>query len=581
MQLLLRKISTDSSGVQEYVDSEIEREEILLGSSPRCDIQLLDSGIAAVHARLRKQDGKIQLKAEKGRTFLRNGETCKEALLKEGDEIRIGSQTFSRTSAVPGFDLSLEWHYVEMPGHLLSNAYRTSLSELSFSPRRFSWILALATVLLLGLAPLAEYLWTGEEETVHGARPLSSLWISGPLLPAHQVVLGNDCGACHRSAFVQVRDEACQQCHSDVNNHLAATHPGLDELGEFADFDQFACQNCHKEHNEPQNIVSGSDKLCRTCHENMNPAIEGFSPHDHPEFALNLLQPEVRQLNGTLRVDWQRQKIAREDQPKESNHLKYPHDLHLDVEAVRHPLRDDALQCADCHTLSSDREHFEAISMEQHCADCHDLSFDERNPQKQLPHGSPQAVFDALEAHFVKLAFSEQRSSGFERRRLPGRQRDDENCDKDYDCARGQALREADRQFSQRGCITCHQVDQLPGAEGVERWQVLPVRLNPDWYRDARFDHQSHLTQSDETGDELCLSCHEAGTSTTSADILMPSLQQCTNCHGDKSVGGRVAVNCVACHGYHRSDGAPMSRVNLKLTGAAGELMEGVANGEF
>src|SRR5690606_12399969 len=114
-----------------------------------------------------------------------------------------------------------------------------------------------------------------------------------------------------------------------------------------------------------------------------------------------------------------------------------------------------------------------------------------------------------------------------------------------------QALAEAERQFSQRGCVTCHQVDQMPGAEGVERWQVLPVRLNDDWYSAARFDHQSHLTQAKQRGDALCLSCHKADSSSDSSDILMPTLAQCVDCHGDKSVGGRVAVNCIACHGYH------------------------------
>lgn len=581
MQLLLRKLTSDSSGVEEYLDSEISAEEIVIGSAPQSDIQLLDSGIGGIHARLKIHGEKAVVQAEKGRTVLHNGKAAKQAELAAGDELRIGSQRFVCAEPVPGFDLALEWHFVEMPGHLLANAYRTSLADLNFSPRTLAWSLAIATFVLTGLLPVFAHFFNRVESPVHESLAISDFWSSGPLHSAHQVAIGNDCQACHQSAFVQVKDEACQQCHAEMTDHLSEQHPDLASFGELAIFDQFACQNCHKEHNEPQSIVASSDQLCRNCHQQLEPAIEGFSGEAHPPFALSLLQPEVQQVAGTLSVNWRSEKLTAAMSPQESNHLKYPHDVHLDMEAVRHPRRDDALQCADCHTLSSDREHFEPISMEKHCSSCHELSFDAQNPQKQLPHGSPQDVFDALEAHFVKQAFGDADDDGFTRRRLPGREWEESSCDRDYACARDQALREADRQFSQKGCITCHQVDELIGAEGVERWQVLPVRLNHDWYSDARFDHQSHLTQARQTGDALCLTCHKATTSEASSDILMPALAQCTDCHGDMSVSGRVAVNCIDCHGYHRSDAAPMSRIDLKLTGAANELLRGIANDEL
>jgi predicted CXXCH cytochrome family protein len=209
--------------------------------------------------------------------------------------------------------------------------------------------------------------------------------------------------------------------------------------------------------------------------------------------------------------------------------------------------------------------------MEAHCAGCHELSFDPRKPQKQLPHGSPEAVYDALEAHFVKLAFSPESLDEFERRRLPGQESAEEGCDKDYECAKEQALRETGRQFSQRGCVTCHQVSELEGAEGAERWQVLPVKINHDWYADARFDHESHLTQSGESGDALCIACHSADTSSASSDILMPDIAQCSGCHSDQRHNDRVALDCVSCHDYHRHS----------ATGRIMELMEGAIHGEF
>lgn len=570
MQLLLRQITYDSSGLPEYADSELARDNIVIGRSPQSDIHLLDKGIAAEHARIGKSGEKLRLIAAKGQTFILNGENQKQADLKTGDEIRIGAQTFTCVTAPTGFDLALEWQFVEMPGDALSEAYRTSLTQLKFSSRKASWILFLL-VLLFGLSPLLSDLWQPAKpvsETSSGQvrknMALHKLWQSGPLLPAHELATDNDCSTCHQTPFVQVQDKACQQCHLALEDHIVAgDHP--EDLAEWVGaLDEFTCQNCHKEHNEPESIVARNEGLCLNCHQQMDPAIKGFSQDAHPEFALSFLRPEVTRQNGLLAIDWQLEKLrpqmSRGSAPhatavrgvKETSHLKFPHDTHLDVEAVKHSRRGDALQCADCHTLSSDREHFEPISMEANCASCHDLSFDPRTPQKQLPHGAPEEVYDALEAHFVKLAFSPDTLTGFERRRIPGRTFTEENCDQDYECAKQQALRATGRQFSQRGCVTCHEVSEQESAEGAERWNVLPVKINLNWYADAHFDHQSHLTQWDQTGDAVCSSCHGAASSSESSDVLIPNIEQCVDCHDGKAQSGRVALTCISCHAYHR-----------------------------
>jgi predicted CXXCH cytochrome family protein len=582
MKLLLRKITYDSTGVPEYVDTEVARDDIVIGSSPQSDIQLLDSGIAGDHARFTRKGKELRLVAEKGQSFVCNGKTCRQATVTEGDEILIGAQMFTCSAAPPGFDLALEWQQVELTGDALADAYRTSLNQLNFSPRKASWLLAVL-VLLLGLTPLVNHFWPGDEST-DGLPPqgiaIQKIWQSGPLLPAHQVAIGNDCAVCHQKPFVQVEDKACQQCHSSVVDHVPPGHPELEDPAMSAALEAYACQDCHKEHNEPESIVSRSDGLCVDCHGQMRPGVEGFSLEAHPEFALSLLRPVIEGEGGARTVDWQPEKVRLGEagdfdgaDEGEISHLKYPHDIHLDPEAVKHPQRGDALQCADCHSLSPDREHFEPITMEAHCASCHELSFDPSNPQKQLPHGSPEAVFEVLEAHFVKRAFGPEPVGAFERRRRPGRERAEEGCDQDYDCARQQALEETGRQFSQRGCVTCHQVSEIEGTEGPERWQVLPVKINDDWYADARFDHQSHLTQSHQSGDSLCLTCHNADTSGESSDVLMPGIAQCTDCHGDKAHTDRVALDCVSCHDYHRLSAADHSE-------GMERLMKGVTHGD-
>ena len=65
-----------------------------------------------------------------------------------------------------------------------------------------------------------------------------------------------------------------------------------------------------------------------------------------------------------------------------------------------------------------------------------------------------------------------------------------------------------------------------------------------------RFDHQSHLTQSGERSDQLCLSCHAADSSSLSEDILMPEQDNCLQCH-DTHSSSSVQLECVDCHSYH------------------------------
>lgn len=223
MQLLLRKIAYDSTGVPEYVDTDLVRDEIVIGSSPQSDIQLLDSGIAADHARLTRKGKQLRLVAAKGRSFGYNGKTKKQADLQPGDEIRLGAQTFTCRDAPPGFDLALEWQHTEMSGEALAQAYRTSLAQIRFSPRKASWLLALGVLLLAGLLPLLSHYWQADEAVDGSAfqgMALHKLWQSGPLLPAHQVAIGDNCSACHQQPFVQVEDRACQQCHTDVVDHV-------------------------------------------------------------------------------------------------------------------------------------------------------------------------------------------------------------------------------------------------------------------------------------------------------------------------------------------------------------------------
>jgi predicted CXXCH cytochrome family protein len=580
MQILLRKLSIDETGAEEYVETELAGDTLVLGSAPECDIALLGPGVQRVHAQLEKRGAKIRMSAGRDAKLIHNGKVVQSADLKAGDHFEMGGQKFSCFAPPRGFDLGLQWQQVEQDGGLLADGYRTSLDALHFSLRKVSWTLALLVIIATGAAPLLHYFYgntldapaaSPESSVDHQLTP-ESLWSSGPLLPAHQVTIGNDCSVCHEAPFVAVQDQACEACHGDLPNHVNHADASIETQNQTQSpnksqaqreqLDTLACRDCHKEHNEPQSIVTTSDSLCSNCHQHIEPAVRGFSVGRHPEFQLSLLQPETSGTEGMLTTTWTLKSAAwthtptgsatsSDTQVKENSQLKYPHDLHMDINKVTHAQRGDRLQCVDCHVLSSDGEHFEPIAMETQCIGCHSLTFDARYPKMQLPHGSVDEVYRTLESHYARLAFEPVDANTPQRRRLPGREDINDHCDKDFDCAKRQAKRMEESQFTRQGCVTCHEIRQWADANGTDHWQVLPVKLNRDWYANARFDHKSHLPQAELSGDALCLSCHQADTSNASTDILLPDLALCTDCHGDQAVDNRVPLNCVACHGFH------------------------------
>ena len=215
-----------------------------------------------------------------------------------------------------------------------------------------------------------------------------------------------------------------------------------------------------------------------------------------------------------------------------------------------------ALQCASCHTLKDDGEHFEPISMDQHCRSCHTLNFDVFEPDIELPHGNLREAIVAMEAHFIREftdpVLREQRAAS-KPRRVPGKREGLAACQgSGLDCGRAEALKEAEYQFAETGCITCHEVTNTGLTDISDRWFIQPVKITDDWYPKSRFDHVSHLSLAGEE-QEVCESCHEASVSEKASDVLIPGQDNCLACHSQDK--GFSAVDCVGCHAFHQSDG--------------------------
>jgi nitrate reductase cytochrome c-type subunit len=211
------------------------------------------------------------------------------------------------------------------------------------------------------------------------------------------------------------------------------------------------------------------------------------------------------------------------------------------------------MQCAECHRISGDGEHFENITMAKDCASCHDLTFDPLAPARELPHGKPLEVAYSLQEYFIRKYTDPAAAVRVrERRRLPGAEPVTEDCaGPPLACGKRRAAEEIAAQFTRIGCVSCHVVQDTRSPVIEERFLVTPVRLNGDFFPASRFSHRKHEIQKDLTGDAACLSCHAAKDSLESSDVLIPDIEACTSCHAGPEAREGIRSPCVTCHVYH------------------------------
>ncbi len=555
MEVLIRERRTRPDGIGEYLDTEISVASLSIGSAPDQTIQLIGPNIAAEHAEIVLSGTAIRISCrQRDLRVVVNGEVQRGATLRDGDTIEFDGHLLTLMAPPAGFDLAVELvPNASINSSDFAGAFRTELEQTWLSKRRVAWLLFAGIFALTLLIPLSELTWH------HGTAqrpwlPADGQWSTGALSPAHRLAIGDDCSACHAVPFARVRDADCTSCHDRIEDHIAA--PVMMEAG----LAHTRCASCHREHNEPPHLVETSDSLCASCHADPQPLAQiaelmpasGFSLETHPGFQVDLLRPVARPGGSGLIFDWHDESTAI-DVALESSNLRFPHDVHLDPGKVRKVDDSRPLGCTDCHSLAPDKEHFLPVTMEDSCGSCHDLKFDPTDPTRQLPHGQPMEAILAIEGHYLRK-FGDPNKSGTRaaKRRLPDRSNADEQCtDGAFACAMRKTRDEAALQFTLRGCITCHMVEDSGGEDIYTRFQVYPIRLVSDYLPTAHFNHASHLTQKDATGDLACGSCHDALHSSQSSDVLIPDIDSCVQCHGDTAQPGAVVLPCIGCHIYH------------------------------
>jgi predicted CXXCH cytochrome family protein len=563
VRALIRFLTRTAGGATETRERIFEGDTITLGRATDRTLQLKDARVALYHARIYRRRGRILLACSGSSVATVNKNVCRDAQLQTGDVIEIGANKLEIIAPPEGFDLAFTfelaaWASVE---DAVAEPRRLALAELGLYKRRLAWILFIVCLGLGLIIPMWGAMRAGGSETLRARKlPSDQLWSPGPLHSAHSMLQAK-CESCHQKPFVQVKSEACLECHAPtLHSHIpqrvsAGFAPNLER-----------CTSCHSEHQKPSMLVQTDQRLCAECHgAEARPAIpsvvqgpitRGADKPQPPTLSASAPRAITRATDFLKdHPDFDRQSLEAPVGKSPDTGLMFPHDVHLDPKGIETPDGGTVMKCGDCHQPETGSRRMRPIRMEQHCARCHRLDFDPADPQRQAPHGDPDAVIVSLTEYYSsRYLAGNPDTHGWARPdrevRLPSLTPSTQERDRAIGLARPRAEAAARDLFERRACADCHVVSRK-GSKSEPRWKVEPVHLTSLWMPKARFDHSRHGTAL-----TPCTTCHDAGRSSRASDVLMPSIETCRECHGGEpqeavSSSGRIDSTCAMCHDFH------------------------------
>jgi predicted CXXCH cytochrome family protein len=542
---------------REYREIVIRSRQITVGRAQDQHLLITDSKVEPQHAVIeRRASGRLVIKAVTQRGFQVNRKRRRIATLVQGDIVRIGNAAITIDLLRPGRAPVLGFgHVAEPEPDEVKKLYVTSLSQTGVSKSFWSWTLALSITAMFMLIPFAGLVYSQLREPLRATTgvPSDGAWTSGPLHASHQSI-GADCNACHLTPFKMVKNEQCVTCHDNQQHHVDVV---TSDVAMFEKENDARCASCHHEHSEPSTLVQRDQRLCTDCHERLDtlkkqPELMNVADFgkNHPDFRLSILKARG---TGNLTL-WERVRIPPKPETPvlEKSNLSFSHAQHLDPKGIRSPEGDQVLQCEDCHRQQQSGRRMAPITMEAHCSRCHSLLFDENDSNTKVPHGDLKLMYKALQEHFSRQFFEPTRATLDTSVSSTGRRRpggavliDPSDQRRARDWIEQKTLATAQQLLEDRVCVDCHQVEKVPGAVGLNRWIVDPVRLTDEWMPMAMFDHKSHITSP-------CTDCHKnAERSEKSSDIMMPGIETCRDCHGGAKDTQKLASDCLMCHQFH------------------------------
>lgn len=560
MAFLIRSVTITADHREIVRDTRVDKDVLGIGRAAENEVSLPDLSVDPRHARIEARDGRrIAVIANGTLGFEVDGRTTKSTTIDAGKGAELAFGGHRITVGTEGSDVVLTVRRVDA----VSDAEEERDEAAAFSlrgklpgRRLTAWLLVAAVLIGFLAVPVWSYLAGryGPQKTIYEQQAQHS-WSSGPLSAAHHS-LENSCESCHVQAFVSVRDETCASCHKDVHDHapperIAKARAEPNAFGKalnsvaslFNKPGPGACVDCHTEHEGGGRMQETKQAFCTDCHTTLDQRLTDTKLPNAGDFGT--AHPEFRPTLAGKRVALGSQLPSG---------LKFPHDLHLDTRGgaarMGQTLRDkygfgDSLECGDCHTPSSDGVRFQPVEMESSCGMCHSLAYDKvGGTVRTLRHGDVAQAIADLRASTKRTPPPPALSGG---RRRPGDYAQGQVYGAYFGPAANRGSDSAVRLlFSQNGtCTECHTITPAGNS-----WTVAPVVQPLRYFAHGWFDHAAHKT-------ETCASCHKAGASDSSADLLLPGIETCRTCHGGEASRAKVPSGCAMCHSYHADDGAP------------------------
>ncbi len=567
MKTKLATITRNKKGQPASTEQTVVAETLRIGRGADCKLHLSDPRIALFHAEvICGVDGVSYIEARGGVVSV-DGSFESAATLKTGQRILVGPFELIVLPPQTDVDLALSVELIdplkddleEVKSHVKAGLKSTWLSK-----RTFSWLAGAAVFLVFLAWPVLNALERGHgKDTTKPVLAADASWDVGPLASAH-ASFGSNCSSCHQQPFVHVTNGACEDCHKKIGWHFAldtkeakAVHTGV--------FGDTRCSSCHRDHKGANGLVRTDSRLCTDCHQNLKSRhpqtgvvdVAEFTK-DHPPFKVSMLVPGKTGAAALVR-------IAQDDKTRyvEASGLKFPHDVHMSAKGLRGPNGKAQMECKNCHVPDETSTRFKPVTMGEHCQSCHSLEFEPKATTRQVPHGKVADVMATLQEYYAQAALTDAAidvvlEDGIKR---PGQRVGETKREAALSWANSKAEKITQELFEIRVCFECHQIKRgEANAEPAMRWLIAPIAVTQHWLPKARFPHSRHDTYK-------CGSCHDVAGSKKSADIAIPDIKNCRECHGGNVTSkDKAPGTCETCHGFHT--GSPKSGVPPILPGS-------------
>lgn len=560
MKTKLATITRNKKGEPVSTEQTLVAETLRIGRGADCKLHLSDPRVALFHAEIICGVDEISYIEARGGVVSVDGSLQRAATLKVGQRILVGPFELIVLPAQNDANLALSVELIDPLKDDLEEVrsnVKAGLKSTWLSKRTFSWVAGTAVLLVFLAWPVMNAFDRGHgKDLAKTGLKADASWDVGPLSSAH-ASFGSNCSACHQQPFVQVTNGACEDCHKKIGWHFAletkeakALHSGI--------FGNTRCSSCHRDHKGPMGLVRSDSPLCTDCHQNLKSRhpqtgvadVAEFTK-DHPPFKVSMLLPGKTGAAAIVR-------IAQNDKKSfvEASGLKFPHDVHLNPKGLRGPNGSAQMECKNCHVNDETGIRFKPVTMGEHCQSCHSLEFEPKATSRQVPHGKVADVIATLQEHYAQAALTDAPidvvlEDGIKR---PGARVGESKREAALKWAGAKADKISQELFEVRVCFECHQIKRGDAtADPATQWQVAPVAVTRHWLPKARFPHSRHNTYK-------CSSCHDVAGSKKSADIAIPDIKNCRECHDGNVTGkDKAPGTCETCHGFHT--GSPKAGV--------------------